>query len=113
MRLNDERILGLFRTALAEWAIDGYVVWKRLPAEWVDANLEGYTTRAVAKFMFEHVQAGGVIDRVRERRPEFGVAYECHYDFRIAIDGRNVYIETVLNETRTGPTITVVSMHDE
>jgi hypothetical protein len=31
----------------------------------------------------------------------------------MTIDGRKVYIETVLDETSTGPTITVVSMHDE
>ena len=28
-------------------------------------------------------------------------------------DGRRVYIETVLDETRSGPTITIVSVHDE
>ena len=112
-RLEDPRTLELFCTALAEWNCDGFVVWKRRPAEWVKANIEGQTTKAVAKLMFEHLQRGGKIDQVRERRPEYDGLYEYHYDFRFAIEDRRVYIETVLDETSTGPTVTVVSMHDE
>ena len=112
-RLEDERILAVFRDALAEWNCDGFVVWKRRPTEWVDENLDGHTTTLVALQMYKHVQQGGEIDQVRERRPEYADRYEFHYDFRFAIGGRRVYIETVLDETRTGPTITIVSMHDE
>jgi hypothetical protein len=31
----------------------------------------------------------------------------------IPISGRRIYIETVLDITSTGPTVTVVNMHDE
>ncbi len=113
VRLDDQRILKLFRLGLSEWNCDGFVVWKKRPSQWVDENLEGHTTRSVAKLMCEHFDAGGEIDQTRERRADYASFYEFHYDFRFAIDGRRVYIETVLDETSTGPTITVVSMHDE
>jgi hypothetical protein len=112
-RLEDARILDLIKSALAEWNCDGFVVWKPRPAEWLESNVEDETTASVGKLMHEFVESGGAIDRVRERRPEYASRYEFHYDFRFAIAGRKVYIETVLDETRTGPTITVVSMHDE
>ena len=112
-RLEDERILELFKTALAEWNCEGFVVWKRRPSEWLDGNMEGHTTRSVSRLIWDHVRSGREIDQVRERRLECANFREFHYDFRLAIDGRKIYIETVLDETRTGPTITIVSMHDE
>ena len=62
--------------------------------------------------MHLHVEAGGEIDQVRERRPEYADQNEFHYDFRLEIDGRRVYIETILTSNRNGLTITVVSIHD-
>lgn len=112
-RLEDPRLIGLFREALSEWNCDGFIVWKKRPAEWIDANLEGHSTRSIGERMFQFFADGGEIDQVRERRSEYAGQYEFHFDFRITIDGRKVYIETVLDETSTGPTITVVSMHDE
>jgi hypothetical protein len=112
-RLEDERVLQLFREALREWHCEGFVVWKRRPAEWLDANIEGHTTKSVAKLMYEYCLQGGKIDQVRERRDEYASSYEYHYDFRFPIEGRKVYIETVLDEKSTGPMITIVNMHDE
>lgn len=111
--LEDQRLLDLVEKALSEWKCDGYVVWKKRPTEWLEANVEGHTIKSVAKLMHEHVRRGGKVDQTRERRPEYASVYEFHYDFRFPIDGRRIYIETVLDETKTGPTITVVNMHDE
>ena len=113
VRLEDQRILDLVEEALSEWNCDGYVVWKKRPAEWLEVNIEGHTTKSVAKLMHEHFQLGGKVDQTRERRPEYASSHEFHYDFRFPIDGRRIYIETVLDETRTGPTITIVNLHDE
>lgn len=88
-------------------------MWKRRPSEWLEANIEGHTTRSVAKLMWEFVKDGGKIDQTPERREEYAWVHEFHYDFRFPIDGRRIYIESVFDETRTGPTITVVNMHDE
>lgn len=112
-RLTDPNLHALFRVALAEWNADGYVVWKRLPAEWLRKELEGHTQKSLAKLLHEHVESGGVIDQVRERRERYRDRYEFHFDFRLTIDERRVYIETTLDETSTGPTITIVSLHDE
>ena len=63
--------------------------------------------------MHEHVDAGGEIDQVAERREPWRDRHEFHYDFRFSIAGRKLCIETVLGVTSTGPTVTVVNMHDE
>ena len=112
-RLTDKELLALFREALSEWRADGYVVWKKLPVEWLRKELEGQTQKSIAQLMHEHVEAGGEIDQVRERRERYRDQCEFHFDFRLKFNGRRVYIETTLDNTSTGPTITIVNMHDE
>ena len=68
--------------------------------------------KAVAKRMYEHLQAGGTIDQTPETRPEWNDR-PFHYDFRLVIDGWRVYIETILvDDDPTDPTVHIVSMHD-
>jgi hypothetical protein len=62
--------------------------------------------------MYEHFASGGEIDQVRERLRDYAEDHPFHYDFQIEVDGRRIYIETVLDTTSTGPTVTVVSIHD-
>jgi hypothetical protein len=74
--------------------------------------LEGLTTRAVGEEMFRYFEAGGQIDQVRETRSQWS-EHRFHYDFRVPIGGRLVYIETVLVEDDPyDPTVHVVSIHD-
>ena len=110
--LTDAAILARFRHALSEWNCTGYVTWKPIAREWVESNLEGFTTRAVGEEMFRFLDAGGEIDQVKETRREW-TERRFHYDFRLPIAGRLVYIETILVEDDPGdPTIHVVSIHD-
>ena len=110
--LTDAEILAKFRHALQEWRFTGYITWKVTAREWVERNLEGWTTRAVGHEMFLHCQAGGEIDQVRETRPEWN-EQRYHYDFRIQIGDRLIYIETILVEDDPrDPTVHVVSIHD-
>jgi len=51
--------------------------------------------------------------QVRETREHWRDAHDFHYDFRFKIDGRKIYIETVIDVSRMGPTVTIVNMHDE
>ncbi|HOB73401.1 MAG TPA: hypothetical protein PKG54_02645 [Phycisphaerae bacterium] len=64
--------------------------------------------------MAEYVASGGEIDQIEETRPEY-VACRFHYDLRLPIGERRVYIETVLDEADEPEdcTIWVVNMHDE
>jgi len=110
--LTDPTWLAHFRDALREWRCDGFVEWKRVAAEWLRRNLDDQTQKSVAELLHDHVEAGGQIDQVRERRPEFADSHGYHFDFRLEIDGRNLYIETTLRVTATGPVITIVSIHD-
>lgn len=112
-RLTDIRLLDLIEEALQNGArnIGGYVQWKRLPAEWLRKNLENQTQLSVVQRMLAHVQNGDEIDQVVERRGGHLDESRFHFDFRFQMDGLDVYIETVLKETKTGPTISIVSMH--
>ncbi len=109
--LTDPETLAKFRHILSEWNCAGYITWKEIARRWVEGNLDGFTTRAVGEEMSRHVAAGGAIDEVRERRPQWS-EHRFHYDFRIPIAGRLVYIETILVDDPDDPTIHVVSIHD-
>ena len=110
--LTDVAILAKFRHALCEWNCTGYVTWKPGAREWVEDNLEGFTTRAIAEEMFRFLEAGGQVDQVRETRREW-TEQRFHYDLRLSIAGRLLYIETILVEDDPrDPTIHVVSIHD-
>ncbi len=80
--------------------------------EWLEKNLEGFTTRLVGEAMFRHFVDGGEIDQVVEMRHEWS-EHRFHYDFRIVIDQRLLYIETILIEDDPAdPIIHIVSIHD-
>lgn len=111
--LTDPDTLTAFREVLREWRCDGYVVWKRRAGEWLAKKLDDVDQRTVSRMMHEHVESGGKIDQVVEKREEWRNKYEYHYDVRFSIFGRRIYIETVLDVSRAGPTVTVVNMHVE
>jgi hypothetical protein len=108
-KVKDPAALARFKEILSFWRYTGYVRWKRVAADWVDKELEGLAPRAIAELMWNHVDE---VSQVVEDRPEF-VAYRFHYDFRLPISGRRIYIETVLIEDdEPEETIFVVSIHD-
>ena len=110
--LTNPDLLAKFLHALREWNCTGYITWKSLAREWVEKNLEGFTTRAIGEEMCRHASAGGEIDQVKESRREWN-DFAFHYDFRVPIEGRLLYIETILIEDDPDdPTIHVVSIHD-
>jgi hypothetical protein len=110
--LTDPAILAQFKAVLANWNCTGYITAKDLALEWIADNLPGLTLKDVAKAMEQHVAGGGVIDQVAETRPEWSV-WPFHYDFRLQIGGRDVYIETILrDDDPKDPTIRIVSIHD-
>ena len=109
---NDPRALARYKQTLSCWAYEGYIQWKSVARRWLDENLPGYTATRMNELMHLHVSQGGQVRQTVERRPEY-VAYRFHYDLRLPIDGRRIYIETVLVEDdRPDPTIRVVSIHD-
>jgi hypothetical protein len=110
--LRDPDLLAKFLEALKEWDCEGFIQWKRRPAEWLRENLQGHSQRAVAQAMYDHVASGGEIDQVRENYEGYRDTHPYHYDFRIPIAGRLIYIETVFDETKMGPTITIANLKD-
>jgi hypothetical protein len=110
--LQDPVILARYKSALANWKVTDYITWKDLPVEWVRKNLPELEPRAIGRLMFQHVAAGGEIDQIPKRRPEWNV-YDFHYDLRIRIDKRLIYIETLLiDDDPDDPIIHVVNIHD-
>ncbi len=101
-----------FHAVLANWSYTDYVTAKPLALDWISSALGGLSLKDVAKAMHDFCQAGGAIDQVVERRPEFSI-WPYHYDFRIQLAGRVIYIETVLqDDDPNDPTIHIVSIHD-
>lgn len=112
--LNDPQIQAQFVAVLNNWTVTGYITAKEIVLDWIADNLEGYDLRAIAKLMYDHLQAGGKPNQVRESRPEYNDR-DYHYDFRLSVPGRQqpVYIETILvDDDPSDPTIHIVSMHD-
>jgi hypothetical protein len=110
--LTDAAILAQFRMVLTEWNCTGYVTAKEVARHWIASNLGGLNLKAVAKAMHDFLAAGGVIDQIKETRPEWNM-WPFHYDFRLPLAGRSVYIETILqDDDPNDPTIEIVSIHD-
>ena len=111
-RLTDPRILACFEAVLSNWNYTGYVEWRDEPKRWLLRNMPALSEKKLAQLMWDHLQSGGEIDQVVERRPEWTI-YDYHYDFRLEIAGHCIYVETVLDDHRPDdPNIQVVSIHD-
>jgi hypothetical protein len=109
--LTDAIILAQFQAVLANWNYTGYVTAKDVVLAWIADNLTGLTLKVVARAMNDFLAAGGIIDQVTERRPEWSM-WPYHYDFRFPFAGREVYIETILrDDDPSDPTIHIVSIH--
>lgn len=110
--LTDPERLRHYRWVLAQWQCSEYVTWEPLAAEEVRKNLEGFTTKGVAKVMCEYVEGGGEIDEVRETRPEWS-EHKFHHDLRLRIGDRLIYIETrlLMEQDIEDSTINVVNVH--
>lgn len=110
--LTDAIILAKFHAILANWSYTDYVTAKPLALDWIANNLAGLSLKDVAKAMNDYCRTGGVVDQVRERRPEYS-AWPYHYDFRLQLAGKEIYIETILqDDDPKDPTIRIVSIHD-
>jgi hypothetical protein len=110
--LADPHLLSCFRAVLRNWHVTDYVTAKAEALEWAGKNLPGFQLKALAKLVHDHVAAGGEIDQVRERRPEYNDR-DYHYDFRLPWAGWLLYIETVLvDDDPSDPTIHVVRIKD-
>ena len=103
----------LIEEALANRSVVGYIVWKRRADEWLRENVDGHNQASINEVLYQHVIGGGEVDQVRERREWHRDEHAFHFDFRILIDGRRLYVETVVLEGSTGPSLTVVNIHDQ
>jgi len=112
--LTDQNLRAAYASALANRRFEGYVNWSEVAQCWVRKELEGVTPNGVAELMWEHVDGGHEIDQVPERRPEWS-QHQFHYDLRLVIGDRQVYIETRLVYTDLSnpddPTILVANIH--
>ena len=114
LALTDPERLAHFKACLSWWNYECYVHWKRLPAEWIRRELDGVSLREFARLMCDYVEAGGRVDEVAESREPWCNWYAFHHDIRMTVLGRNLYIETVLDQGREpeDSSITVVNVHD-
>jgi len=115
--LSDPDRLLADRDALSNWAFSGYVSFDLTEQShaWIRSELRNIPLRDVAELMHRYAESGGVIDEVRETRPEWSGEHEYHYDLRLSIQGKLVYVETRLEFNRPfvpdEPSNLVVSIH--
>jgi hypothetical protein len=116
--LTDPTRLAAFTDALGNWRFTDYVQFElnETAYRWLKRELDGITLKDIARLMYEFVEAGGQVDEVRETRPEWKDDYEFHYDLRIAIQDKLVYIECRLHHQipliPDESWILVVNIHD-
>ena len=110
--LADPQLLDCFKGILSNWHVTGYVTAKDQALEWAADNLNGFTLKALARLMNEHILAGGDIDQVRETRQQYNDR-DYHYDFRLFWVDSYIYIETILmDDDPADPILKIVSIHD-
>jgi hypothetical protein len=98
-RLTDTTRLAAYKDALGNWNVTDYIQFELTEEahRWIRAELGDITLKDIGRLMCEYVVAGGKIDEVTEARPEWSDRYEFHYDLRLTIRNKSVYIETRLN----------------
>ena len=97
--LTDPTRLEAYKDALGNWSPAEYIQFDLTETayEWIKRELNNISLKDIGRLMYEHVEAGGEIDEVRETRDEWSDEYEFHHDLRFTIQDRPVYIETRLN----------------
>ena len=98
--LTDPDRLNAYKDALANWIFGGRNPFIQLELNetalrWVKRELGNIKRREIGRLMHEYVEAGGEIDEVAETRPEW-LDHDYHYDLRLTIQDKPVYIETRL-----------------
>jgi hypothetical protein len=114
--LTDPERLLAYKNALGNWRFAGFVTFSltEQSRQWIRQTL-GIPFQEIPRLMEEYVVSGGQIDEVRETRPEWSSKHEFHFDLRLQIDDRPVYIETRLHDDNPyepdRPWIEVVNVH--
>lgn len=112
--LNDPVRLEAYRNALTNWRFKGFIRWTEQALRGLRRELEATSAMEIGRFMHEHVRRGGEVDEVVETRPEWS-EQPFHYDLRIDVEGKPIYIETRLYfddpHDPDDPWIHVVSFH--
>jgi hypothetical protein len=114
-RLTDPDILARYKQALAEWAVSGAIELEGRAPVGLRATLEGMSSDNFKEALYLHVcEKNGEVDQVKEEREPWREHWEWHYDVRLTINGRNIYVETRLYPEsfshRMEPTIRVVQI---
>ncbi len=111
--LTDPHLLAAIRQAFVEnRRFVGYVTWKPRAQEWVRREFANHTARAIADIINDYITSGGTIDQIRETREEW-LEYSYHYDVRLEIMERRIYVEMLLlREEPADPHVEIVSIHD-
>jgi hypothetical protein len=97
--LSDSDRLAAYRDALGNWSFTDYIQFELTEEayRWVRRELLDVTFKDLGRLMCEHVVGGGEIEEVPETRAEWRELHEFHYDLRLQIAGKAVYVETRLN----------------
>jgi len=114
--LTDPTRLAAYKDALANWNYAGFIQFEltETARNFIKRELSNITFKEIGRLMHKHVESGGEIDEVPETRSEWA-EYKFHYDLRLTIQEKPIYIESRLNHkiifVPDESTIIVVSIH--
>jgi len=117
--LSDPDRLAAYQDALSNWRCTDFICFElnETAYRWLRSELDGITTDELGRLMWEYVEGGGKIHEVRETREIWSDDYEFHYDLKIMIQNKAVYIETrLIFSPPFAPdkaSILVVNIHDQ
>jgi hypothetical protein len=114
--LTDPEKLTCYKNALANWRYDGFMTFTKDAMRWLHQKMPSWSTREIAKLLYEYVAAGGEIDQQPETRDYWKTLHDYHYDVRVLIAGQLIYFETRLSyrdpSDPDDPLIDVVNIHE-
>lgn len=100
---GDSPDISRYKAALSEWNVAGGVVWNSRSQDYVRTNMS-LSPKEIAKLMWEFVQRGGEIDAQPETREPYRRERKFHYDLRLPLEGKDMYVETILvDDSRIDP----------
>lgn len=114
--LTNPEILACYRNAMTNRRVGGYVEFNERARRGMLEVLPGYTLAAFKEELYEFVVVNsGTISQTEETREQWREEWEFHYDIRLPLAGKRIYIETRLRycdpNDPDDPIILVVNVH--
>ena len=110
--LKDNAIRSRICESLSHSESGDHVRFTRQAESGLRETIPNTTPRGLVIALRTWTQKGGEINQVPETREPYCRQHKFHYDFVLSIGGNRVYVESVLDESRSDfPELVIVNIH--